>query len=418
MSRPRREQFAAVVVLAGLGAFWTALLLAGAASSGYSQRRDYVSSLAAHGVDDAWLGMLAIAAIGVVGLGAAVLVRPLTRAGALALACAGIGFVVVALVRIDCPNGAARCGLGGRFDVHGAPAITHWTAAVASTVFVLAGATFVAYALFRRGRRGGEGRERRRGRGDPRRPARDGRPVARSRSASLDRRDDGVARRCCRGRSHPRVTDATDGRGGRVESGRPSEAVRTGARHDEGDAPSPERDLERAFPAAPVTPCTRATRRPSRRATSVTAARDGAARAVERREGDAGAARRDTDVDRPDAERGGAYDDGRGPGERAGPGGHGPAAEHAPGPEPHGAASAHDGAERRRRGRPGERRGSGIPEASVAAPVNATSPRARTSRAPGVTVTRAATPAATTTGRVACDVPGADAVRVAARVSR
>ncbi len=153
MSRPRREQFAAVVVLAGLGAFWTALLLAGAASSGYSQRRDYVSSLAAHGVDDAWLGMLAIAAIGVVGLGAAVLVRPLTRAGALALACAGVGFVVVALVRIDCPNGAARCGLGGRLDVHGAPAITHWTAAVASTVFVLAGATFVAYALFRRGRR-------------------------------------------------------------------------------------------------------------------------------------------------------------------------------------------------------------------------------------------------------------------------
>ena len=153
MSRPRCERLAAVVVLAGVGVFWIALLLAGAASSGYSQRRDYVSSLAARGVEDAWLGMLAIAAIGIVGLAAAVLVRPVTRAGALALAGAGVGFVVVALVRIDCPNGAARCGLGGRFDVHGAPAITHWTAAVVSTVLVLAGATFVAYALFRRGRR-------------------------------------------------------------------------------------------------------------------------------------------------------------------------------------------------------------------------------------------------------------------------
>jgi hypothetical protein len=104
-------------------------------------------------VEDAWLGMLAIAAVGVAGLGAAVLLWRLTRAGALALACAGVGFVVVALVRIDCPNGAARCGLGGRFDVHGAPAITHWTAAVVSTVLVLVGATLVAYALFRRGRR-------------------------------------------------------------------------------------------------------------------------------------------------------------------------------------------------------------------------------------------------------------------------
>jgi hypothetical membrane protein len=151
--RPRRERYAAVVVLAALGVFWVAVLLAGAESPGYSQRRDYVSSLAAHGVEDAWLGVLAIAAVGVAGLGAAVLLWRLTRAAALALAWAGVGFVVVALVRIDCPNGAARCGLGGRFDVHGAPAITHWTAAVVSTVLVLAGATFVAYALFRRGRR-------------------------------------------------------------------------------------------------------------------------------------------------------------------------------------------------------------------------------------------------------------------------
>ena len=142
-----------MVVLAGLAVFWVALLLAGAASPGYSQRRDYVSSLAARGVEDAWLGMLAIAAVGVAGLGAAVLLWRVTRAGGLALAGAGIGFVVVALVRINCPNGAARCGLGGRFDVHGALAITHWTAAVVSTVLVLVGVILVAWALLRSGRR-------------------------------------------------------------------------------------------------------------------------------------------------------------------------------------------------------------------------------------------------------------------------
>ncbi|HET6623936.1 MAG TPA: hypothetical protein VFG70_05350, partial [Gaiellaceae bacterium] len=46
-----------------------------------------------------------------------------------------------------------RCGLGGRFDVHGAPAITHWTVAVVSSVLVLVGAGLVAYALWREGRR-------------------------------------------------------------------------------------------------------------------------------------------------------------------------------------------------------------------------------------------------------------------------
>ena len=61
-----------------------------------------------------------------------------------------------------------------------------------------------------------------------------------------------------------------------------------------------------------------------------------------------------------------------------------------------------------------------FPKASVALPVNPTSPRARRLREPGVTVTRAATPAATVTGRVAGVMPGAEAVTVAvpARVSR
>ena len=64
--------------------------------------------------------------------------------------------------------------------------------------------------------------------------------------------------------------------------------------------------------------------------------------------------------------------------------------------------------------------GTAFPKPSAAAAVNATSPRARTSREDGVTATRAAAPATTVTSRVACVVPGAVAVKVAcpARVSR
>ena len=62
----------------------------------------------------------------------------------------------------------------------------------------------------------------------------------------------------------------------------------------------------------------------------------------------------------------------------------------------------------------------GLPNESVAAAVNVTSPRARTSRAAGATATRAAGPATTVSCCTASVVPGAAAVRVAvpARASR
>ena len=119
---------------------------------GYSHRRDYISALAGHGVGDAWLGMLAIVAIAAAGLGAALLLLPVSRWGAAAFLGAGVGYVVVAFARVNCPNGAARCGLGGRFDVHGTQQITHWTAAVLSTVLVLVGLSLVGMQLLRRQR--------------------------------------------------------------------------------------------------------------------------------------------------------------------------------------------------------------------------------------------------------------------------
>jgi hypothetical protein len=144
---------AAVLVLAGLAIFWVALLVAGSLSPGYSHRRDYISSLAGRGVEHAWVGIVAIVAIALTGVGTALLVRPVSRAGALAFLGAGAGYIVVAFARIDCGNGAAACGLGGRFDVQGATQVTHWTAAVLATVLILAGLTLVGARLLRMHRR-------------------------------------------------------------------------------------------------------------------------------------------------------------------------------------------------------------------------------------------------------------------------
>ena len=55
------------------------------------------------------------------------------------VALAGVGFVVAAFTRLECPNGAAGCGLGGRFEVSGSTEIGHWTATTVSSVLLIAG---------------------------------------------------------------------------------------------------------------------------------------------------------------------------------------------------------------------------------------------------------------------------------------
>jgi hypothetical membrane protein len=140
---------AALLVLAGLALFWGALLVAAAANPAYSHRRDYVSTLAAHGAERSWLGVIAIAAAGAAMLPAAFLVQRLSRLAGLAIAIAGLGFLVVSVTRLDCPNGAAGCGLGGRFEISGSTEISHWTAATVSTVLVVVGIALTGVALLR-----------------------------------------------------------------------------------------------------------------------------------------------------------------------------------------------------------------------------------------------------------------------------
>jgi Protein of unknown function (DUF998) len=139
----------ALFVLGGLALFWTAMLVAAAVNPAYSHRRDYVSVLAARGAEHGWLGVIAIAAAGAAMLPAGLLILPFSRAAATAIVLAGIGFLVVSFTRLDCPNGAAGCGLGGRFAISGSTEITHWTAATVSTTLFIAGIALTGLALLR-----------------------------------------------------------------------------------------------------------------------------------------------------------------------------------------------------------------------------------------------------------------------------
>ena len=142
-----------LAVLGGIAVFWGAILAAAALEPGYTHRRDYVSTLAAHGAEQAWLAILAIVAAAVAMVFAAWLLRPHSRAAALMVALAGVGFAVAAFTRLECQNGAAGCGLGGRFEVSGSTEIGHWTATTVSSVLLIAGIALTGVALVRQGRR-------------------------------------------------------------------------------------------------------------------------------------------------------------------------------------------------------------------------------------------------------------------------
>lgn len=142
---------AATLVLLALAFFWSAMLLAAAVNPGYSHGRDYVSTLAARGAEHGWLGALAIASAACAMFPASLLLRPLSRAAAVAVALAGVGLLVVAFVRLECSNGAAGCGLGGRFAISGATEVTHWTATTVSTVLLITGIALTGVALLRAG---------------------------------------------------------------------------------------------------------------------------------------------------------------------------------------------------------------------------------------------------------------------------
>ena len=97
--------------------------------------------------------MFAIVAAAVSMLFTSVLVRHVSRLAAVAIGLAGVGFVVAAFTRLECPDGAAGCGLGGRFEVSGSTEIGHWTATTVSTILLVAGIGLSGIALIRRGHR-------------------------------------------------------------------------------------------------------------------------------------------------------------------------------------------------------------------------------------------------------------------------
>jgi hypothetical membrane protein len=139
------------VVLGCLAVFWCLVLLVGAANPGYSQTRDYVSTLAARGADYGWLGALAICAAALAMIATATLLRALSRIAAVLTGIAGLGFLVVAFTRLSCPNGPAGCGLGGRFEVSGFREITHSAATTFSAVLLVAAMAWSGVDLRRRG---------------------------------------------------------------------------------------------------------------------------------------------------------------------------------------------------------------------------------------------------------------------------
>lgn len=143
---------AAVLVLAGLAAFWIGVLVVAAANAGYEHRRDYVSTLASQGSVHGRLGVLAIAAAALAMLPAAHLLRRFSASAAVAVAIAGGAFLVVAFTRLECSKGPAGCGLGGRFAVSGGTEVTHWAATTIGTVLLIAGMVLTGVALVRSGR--------------------------------------------------------------------------------------------------------------------------------------------------------------------------------------------------------------------------------------------------------------------------
>jgi FtsH-binding integral membrane protein len=140
-------------VLLGVGCFWAAFLVAAALEPGYTHRRDYVSTLAARGAEHAGLAMFAIIAAAASMLFAGLLVQRVSRLAAVAIGLAGVGFVAAAFTRLACPDGAAGCGLGGRFEISGSTEIGHWTATTVASILLIAGIALTGIALIRRGRR-------------------------------------------------------------------------------------------------------------------------------------------------------------------------------------------------------------------------------------------------------------------------
>jgi len=142
------------LILAPLLAFVLLVVLAGALNSGYLHSRDYVSSLASRGADQAWIGMLAIASFATAHAVAAMRWRRTARiVWATLLVCSALLLVVV-FARASCPDGAARCSLPGRASVTDLGDTIHGLSIGSYLLTFVLAAICAGVVLLRRRRRG------------------------------------------------------------------------------------------------------------------------------------------------------------------------------------------------------------------------------------------------------------------------
>lgn len=156
---PRLVPVAAVSGLLCAGGFWVLTAVAASRQPGYDATRDYVSSLASTGAQQPWLGVLAIALLGCsyLAAGHVLLWRLRAVASAALAAAAGAVVLLVAVARIDCPGGSARCGLDNdpvaylrAVDEASWGQVVHGPAVVASAVLLVAAMIALAAVLPRR----------------------------------------------------------------------------------------------------------------------------------------------------------------------------------------------------------------------------------------------------------------------------
>ena len=139
------------VAVVGCALLWLSILIGGVINDGYSQTRDFVSALSGRGSTAAFVGMTGLIGFSSAHFAAAMAARRVSRTASAALFGASAAGLVVALARINCPNGAARCSIND-----GLPSDTldtaHGLAVGAYEFFFVVGTLALALALLRRSR--------------------------------------------------------------------------------------------------------------------------------------------------------------------------------------------------------------------------------------------------------------------------
>jgi hypothetical protein len=150
-----RRRLAVAVV--GCTLLWASVALGGELNGGYSQTRDYVSALSGRGATAAYVGMIGLLGFSVAHVAAGLTARTYSRLVTWAFFGAGASGVVVALARISCPNGAARCSVGEEVPTDALDQI-HGQAVLLYEIGFLVGVFGAALILLRSPSAGGRAR--------------------------------------------------------------------------------------------------------------------------------------------------------------------------------------------------------------------------------------------------------------------